>query len=145
MTPEEIARDKAIAAADDVAGTWTNNDGKRKPGKSVFIVETATEELDVDGSGRPSRYGPSREYVCNAFTVERAAAIANAHNRLPAYIAAAEEADMRIRQMLEDCKRAVRGAKSDGSYGYDTNRTQIEYEAKVEALEKVLEILRGGK
>jgi len=99
MTPEEIARDKAIAAVDDVTGTWTNSDGKRKPGKSVFIAETATEELDIDGSGRPSRYGPNRDYVCNAFTVERAAAIANAHNRLPAYIAEAEETARRTEAM----------------------------------------------
>lgn len=75
VTDEELAEVAALDRALDPQGTWTNSDGKRKPGKSIFIAETAREEEDVDGTGRPSRYGPTRAYVCNAFSVVDAHAI----------------------------------------------------------------------
>ena len=83
VTDDELTEVAALDRALDPQGTWTNSDGKRKPGKSIFIAETASEETDVDGSGRPSRYGPSRAYVCNAFSVETAHAIAFCRNVAP--------------------------------------------------------------
>ncbi len=130
---EEREKDNAVLAADRLKGTWTNSDGKRKPGKSVFIAETAHEEKDVDGSGRPSRYGPTRDYVCNAFTVERAAAIALAHNRLPVYVEAAEEMERRIARI-----EAWHKASTDPEHGDPDERAE-------ETLATVLKILRGGK
>jgi hypothetical protein len=42
---------------------WTNADGKRKPGKSVFRASTSEEKEDIYGG--PSRYGPNRDYIAN--------------------------------------------------------------------------------
>lgn len=62
LTNDELA---AIAEREAKAtkGPWVNCDGKRKPGKSIFLHATACEEEDIYGG--PSRYGPHRDYVCN--------------------------------------------------------------------------------
>lgn len=93
------------------AGEWTNDDGKRKPGKGVFLKASAHEEEDPDGTGRPSRYGPNREYVCNAFTVEDARLIARYRTLAPRL--AREVADARA--IVAAWKALAKAEQASGS------------------------------
>ena len=70
-------------------------------------------------------------------------AIETGVNAIGRYIADAEEMERRIAERLECAKSALRGARNDGSYGYDTSASQARYEAQVDTLTDVLAILRG--
>jgi hypothetical protein len=56
----------------------TNVDPRRGKKKQVWFEDSAREEEDIYGG--PSRYGPRREVVCNATSIEHADAIVEAWN-----------------------------------------------------------------
>lgn len=122
---EEREKDKAVLAARSPGQWWREDCFVLLPdGKSAF-----------DGRGH-------HQEILNA------AATVTAVNQIDAYIADAEEMELRIAKIedeLESFKRAVKDAAIDGTYGYDTSDSQRRYEAKVEALTGVLHILRGGQ
>lgn len=45
---------------------------------------------------------------------------------------------------FDRARSTLRDARSDGSYGYDTGRSETQAEAQIEVLEDVLRILRGA-
>lgn len=50
-----------------------------------------------------------------------------------------------VAALLPRYRAARQGALNDGSYGYDTQESVVKYEAKIDALEEVLSVLRGGQ
>lgn len=160
LTKEQIERGKALCDA-ALEGPWEYNEEDR-------CIETPRGSLvatlaDPDNFVSDAQDGEG-QFIAEARTLLPAALDAlervTAERDLARHARDGYHADIDVqRQVIRELRaqiehvaallpryRAARqGALNDGSYGYDTQESVVKYEAKIDALEEVLSVLRGGK
>ena len=162
LTKEQIERGKALCAA-ATAGPWITADATAD-GVSVKYRDGDRGLFKIARVRGWDRDRENAEFIAEARTLLPAALDAlervTAERDLARHARDGYHADIDVqRQVIRELRaqiehvaallpryRAARqGALNDGSYGYDTQESVVKYEAKIDALEEVLSVLRGGQ
>jgi hypothetical protein len=152
MTPEEIAQDRAVIAAAS-GGTWATYSPREQGGGPVLAsFGTTVDTPDVLVQIRQSRPAPQTDAEFTALVTERlstpwaqheanARFAVTAHERWPAYIAAAEEVNRRVAAILAE-ERVTR-LRAQRYPERSTERAALVGHA--DGLAEAANILRGSK
>lgn len=133
ISKEEREKDKTIceAATPGPLVAWCDAPGRVR-GWSVCTT-------DGDGLGEDD--------VANDCTEADAIALANAVNRLPAYIVDAEEMERRIATLEDELREVQRAADRSrtGGVSVEARDAKARWESRAATLSAVLLVLRGGQ